>query len=140
MALVLGVCWCIIWLLSDLQPRQHICFRVPGLYVHLTKLDHIHFDKRMQDNYPTFHWLVDPREHHRRTKAREVQDIVDRDQIVGSWNKADGKCNLPFQPLSLVFRQINYFVDMPRVQSLSLHYNAFFSSLSLTNTKNNARK
>jgi hypothetical protein len=38
-------------------------------------------------------------------------------QIVGNGTASTDQVILPFQPLSLVFDHINYFVDMPKVRS-----------------------
>ncbi|CAL5090781.1 unnamed protein product [Urochloa decumbens] len=59
-------------------------------------------------------FLNSPQENHLKVKPRKVQDIEYKDQMFEGWRDPIDPSNLPFQPLSLVFSQINYFVDMPR--------------------------
>ncbi|KAF8650205.1 hypothetical protein HU200_064060 [Digitaria exilis] len=55
-----------------------------------------------------------PQEHHLKVKPRKVQAAEYKHISFGSWRDPTDRGNLPFQPLSLTFSQINYFVDMPR--------------------------
>nr|CAB3504092.1 unnamed protein product [Digitaria exilis] len=66
-------------------------------------------------------FLKSPKEHSVNTKSQKVQDIQYVDQSVRDQVSTSDQVNLPFHPLSVVFNQINYFVDMPSVNSLP-HY------------------
>jgi hypothetical protein len=134
----LGLCWCFIWLLLDLQPPQHICFGIPELYVHLTSSILFIFINVSETTVLTdSQSFVAPKEHHLKVKPRKVQDIEYKDQFFGGWRDPIDRGNLPFQPLSLVFSQISYFVDMPRVSSLYYYffqkYNFHFFSITWSN-------
>ncbi|XP_004956470.1 ABC transporter G family member 45 isoform X2 [Setaria italica] len=59
-------------------------------------------------------FLNSPQEHHLKVKPQKNQDIEYNDQLVGGSKDPTDQGNLPFQPLTFVFSQINYFVDMPR--------------------------
>ncbi|TVU11150.1 hypothetical protein EJB05_44717, partial [Eragrostis curvula] len=47
-------------------------------------------------------------------KPRKIQDIEYIEQVQGGWKASINQGNLPFQPLTLVFSHINYFVDTPK--------------------------
>ncbi|KAL6865260.1 hypothetical protein ACP4OV_016411 [Aristida adscensionis] len=58
--------------------------------------------------------LKSPHKHEVNIKSQEGQNIDYDDQIVGGAKASSDQLNLPFKPVILLFKNINYFVDMPK--------------------------
>ena len=116
MALVLDLCGHLIWILAGLQHPHYICIGVHELYVYrATKTSYVlkHISKK---NHPACLSFAAPHKHQVNIDAMKKK-TESKNHKVGTGNASTGQVVLPFQPLSLVFDHINYFVDMPKVSS-----------------------
>lgn len=59
-----------------------------------------------------------PHKHQGNIKSQGRQSLEYDDQVILGVKASTDQASIPFQPLCFVFKKINYFVDMPKVNSL----------------------
>jgi hypothetical protein len=72
--------------------------------------------RKYKDIYPTYQSFAAP---HKRevniTQERQTKEY--NDQIIHGVKASINQCKLPFKPMTFIFKNINYSIDLPKVYS-----------------------